>query len=115
MKEGLFDNLSYCHTIEELFKKYPNLSNPKESGVEIYKFVTSDNDGNDLLVISSMDEIPGSYSWSGFEKEEDYNVGDYLLSFPYMARTLIFDSVEDIDKHLKLNNGEFRLPGFTYR
>lgn len=102
-------------TLEELFKKYPGLEDAKESGVEISQFIEPDSDGLDLLVITSTDETPGSHSWSGFDNEADGNeVGSYLLHFPYHARTLIFSTVDDIDKHLTLNKGQFRLPGYSY-
>ncbi len=105
--------MEYCKTLDELFNKYPELNNPEKSGVEFYQFVGPEEE-NDLLVITSLDEIPGTFSYSGFEKGE-YPVGTYLLSFPYYARTMIFSDVESIDKHLTDNKGKFKLPGYTYK
>lgn len=101
-------------TLKDLFKKYKDLDNPKISGVEFYKFI-SDKDELDLKVISSLDEDPGELSVSGFEMgDEDRKVGNYLLAFPFHARTMVFKTVDDIDKHLQTNNGKFRLPGYVY-
>lgn len=102
----------YVNTLDELFAKYPGLDNPEESGVEFYQFRDTDNPNEDLLVITSSEEEPNSFTFSGFDKE-DYKVGQYLLNFPYNARTMIFDDVQSIDKHLTDNKG-FKLPGYTY-
>lgn len=99
--------------IKDLFAKYKDLDNPEISGVEFYQFRDTEDPFEDLLVITSTEELPGSYTYSGFEKG-DYEVGDYLLSFPYKARTMIFSSVEEIDKHLQQNHGQFKLPGYSY-
>lgn len=101
-------------TLEELFKKWEGLDNPKESGVEFLQFV-SDSDELDLRVITSLDEQPGDLTPSGLDDDDpDRKVGNYLLSFPYHARILIFDSVDAIDKELTVNNGKFKLPGYSY-
>lgn len=101
-------------TLEQLFNKYEDLNNPKISGVEFYRFVSTE-DAMDLEVITSLDQAPGQLAISGFdEDDEDRKVGNYLLSFPYQARTLVFETVDDIDKHLIANNNKFKLPGYSY-
>lgn len=111
LSENLFDTVQECNTLDKLFKKYPDLSNPEKSGVEFYQFIEPDSEGLDLEVITSLDEAPGSHSFSGFETSE-YNPGDYLLHFPYYARTLVFSNIKDIDDHLSKHEGKFELPGF---
>lgn len=101
-------------TLEDLFNKYKDLDKPKISGVEFYKFI-SESDLIDLEVITSLEEKPGQLSISGFDDgDEDRKIGNYLLGFPYQARTLVFETVDDIDKHLQANNGKFKLPGYNY-
>ena len=100
-------------TLNELFEKYPGLNNPTESGVEFFQFVKGDPNKDNLVVITSMELKPGEKTFSG--DDEDGNVGEYLLSFPYHARNMIFATVDDIDAHLTKYNGKFRLPGYRYK
>lgn len=116
IREGLFDAEKSVFTLDDLFKKYKDLDKPEISGVEFYQFVKKpDADWDDLKVITTMDNglIPGDYTWSGFDDGE-YNEGDYLLSFPRYARSMVFSSVEEIDRHLQQNHGQFKLPGVNY-
>ena len=101
------------YTIQDLFFFYPDLKDAKKSGVEIFQFIKDDGSDDDLEVITSQEAKPGSTDWSGGDYEEA-EVGDYLLAFPGYARFMLFKSVEDILKHLKENNGHFKLPGYNY-
>lgn len=111
--------MNYCKTFSELFDKYPDLDNPKEAGVEFYEYTEPDEGGNDLIVVTSLEFNPGDRWWSGCDEDEDVvkekiAKGYISVNFPYHARYIDFESVEDIDKHLTENNGKFKLPGYNY-
>jgi len=106
-------------TINDLFAKWPDLSNPKKAGCEFYSYVEPDEDSNNLEVITSLDFNPGDRWWTGDDEDpeviKDKIAKGYIsVNFPYHARYIDFESVEAIDKHLTENNGRFKLPGYNY-